>query len=112
MSSYDEKTSDQIEREVESSRASVQDTLRQLSDRMSPGQLVDQAFDYMKTSGGNEFASNLGRSVRDNPLPLLLVGAGIGWLMMGGQPATRRALHDDRRDVTRRDRTLGAPVGA
>ena len=27
---------------------------------------------------------NLGRSVRDNPLPLALIGIGIGWLMLSG----------------------------
>ncbi|HEX2525831.1 MAG TPA: DUF3618 domain-containing protein [Geminicoccus sp.] len=111
MRSIDEKSSDEIEREVESSRANVQNTLRELSDRMSPGQLVDQAFGYMKTSGGAEFANNLGRSVRDNPLPLLLIGAGIGWLMMGGQPAIRRTSHHHD-DAYRGRHDLGAPVGA
>lgn len=86
-----QKSSHEIEREVENSRASVQNTLNELRERMSPGQLVDEAMGYLKTSGGNEFAGNLGRSVRDNPLPVLLIGAGIGWLMMGGNTAQRPA---------------------
>ncbi|HWL66911.1 MAG TPA: DUF3618 domain-containing protein [Geminicoccus sp.] len=113
MSSYDEKSSNEIEREVENSRDQVRRTLAELSERMSPGQLVDQAMDYMKTSNGTELAQNLGRQVRDNPLPLLLVGAGIGWLMLGGQPAVQRRLgHDDRRRWHPDDERLGAPLAA
>jgi len=73
-----------IEREVEQTRAGLTDTLDELRERASPGQLFEQALDYARSSGGNEFVRNLGTSVRDNPLPLLLIGAGIGWLMMSG----------------------------
>ncbi|MFC7478492.1 DUF3618 domain-containing protein [Dankookia sp. GCM10030260] len=74
----------EIEREVEQTRAGLTDTLDELRERASPGQLFEQALDYARSSGGNEFVRNLGTSVRDNPLPLLLIGAGIGWLMMSG----------------------------
>lgn len=72
----------EIERDVERSRARVTDTIEELRSRMSPGQIMDQVVDYAKTSGGAEFMRNLGGSVRDNPLPILLIGAGIGWLML------------------------------
>ena len=78
------RSSAEIEREVEATRAGLTETLDELRDRASPGQLFEQALDYARTSGGAEFARNLGQSVRDNPLPLLLIGAGIGWLMMSG----------------------------
>jgi ElaB/YqjD/DUF883 family membrane-anchored ribosome-binding protein len=78
----------QIEREVEQTRAGLTDTLDELRERASPGQLFEQALDYARSSGGNEFVRNLGTSVRDNPLPLLLIGAGIGWLMMSGNSRT------------------------
>ena len=74
----------EIEREVEQTRAGLTNTLDELRERASPGQLFEQALDYARSSGGNEFVRNLGTSVRDNPLPLLLIGAGIGWLMMSG----------------------------
>lgn len=72
----------EIERDVERSRARVTNTIEELRSRMSPGQIMDQVVDYAKTSGGAEFMRNLGGSVRDNPLPILLIGAGIGWLML------------------------------
>lgn len=78
------RSSAEIEREVESTRAGLTDTLGELRDRASPGQLFEQALDYARSSGGAEMARNLGASVRDNPLPLLLIGAGIGWMMLSG----------------------------
>lgn len=81
------RSSAEIEREVESSRARLTGTLEEMRDRASPGQLFEQALNYAKQSGGSDFARNLGQSVRDNPLPLLLIGTGIGWLMLSGGPA-------------------------
>lgn len=77
------RSSADIEHEVERTRAGLTETLEELRDRASPGQLFEQALDYARTSGGAEFTRNLGAAVRDNPLPLLLIGAGIGWMMLG-----------------------------
>lgn len=80
------KPADQIEHEVEQTRARVSGTLDALRDKLEPSQIVDEVVDrislYAKSSGGAEFARNLGASVRDNPLPVLLIGAGIGWLLL------------------------------
>ncbi|MBR0666112.1 DUF3618 domain-containing protein [Roseomonas hellenica] len=93
------RTAAEIERDVERSRARVSDTIDELRARMSPGQIMDQVVDYARSSGGAEFLRNLGGSVRDNPLPVLLIGAGIGWLALSGDrgraapaPVGRRAL--------------------
>ncbi|MDJ0388459.1 DUF3618 domain-containing protein [Roseomonas sp. E05] len=80
----------EIEEDVERTRARVTDTIEALRERMSPGQVMDQLMDYARESGGPELMRNLGASVRDNPLPLLLVGAGLGWMMLssGRRPVT------------------------
>ena len=83
------RSSAEIERDVERSRARLAGTLEELRDRTSPGQLFEQALDYARNSGGSDFARNLGQSVRDNPLPVLLIGAGIGWLMLSGNGSGR-----------------------
>ncbi|MBK1660507.1 DUF3618 domain-containing protein [Paracraurococcus ruber] len=75
----------EIEREVERTRAGLTNTLEELRERASPAQLFEQAVDYVRSSGGNDMLRNLGGQVRDNPLPLLLIGAGIGWLMLNGK---------------------------
>ena len=92
MSSTTE-TPARIEREVEQTRAELSGTLDALRGRLDPAQIVDQvanqAMDYVRGSGGQEFARNLGTQLRDNPMPVLLIGAGIAWMMMGGAPRAR-----------------------
>jgi hypothetical protein len=80
----------QIEREVEASRMHVEETVDALRNKMSLGQIVDEAAHYFQGSGGNQLVSNLGAQMRDNPLPLVLVGVGLAWLMSGrGHPRIR-----------------------
>jgi hypothetical protein len=103
-----DKSSAQIEREVEQTRSNVADTLDTLRNKLQPGQMVDQVVgqmsDYVRSSGGTEFMRNLGSSVRDNPLPVALIGAGIAWLLMsGGRSEPRYAYgYDDADDVAPR----------
>jgi uncharacterized protein YjbJ (UPF0337 family) len=89
-----DRSPSEIEREVERTRANVEGTLEALRERLNPQQLLDQvtqqAMDYVRGSGGQQFMQNLGTGVRDNPLPVLLVGAGIAWMMLSqnrGTPA-------------------------
>jgi hypothetical protein len=83
-----------IEREVEATRASVEETVEALKDKMTLGQMVDEAASYFRNTGGPQLFSNLGSQVRDNPLPLALVGIGLAWLMSGrGRPHVRSHLH-------------------
>jgi hypothetical protein len=88
MSDAHNRSSSELEREVEDSRARINDTLNEIRDRMSPGQIVDEVVAFAKNNGGADFARNLGTQARDNPLPVLLIGAGIAWLMSGRRPAT------------------------
>ncbi|TCH97478.1 DUF3618 domain-containing protein [Roseococcus sp. SYP-B2431] len=75
-----------IEDDVERTRANVSGTLDALREKLAPSQIVDEVIDrvsdYARGSGGAEFARNLGSAVRDNPLPVLLIGAGIGWMLL------------------------------
>ena len=77
-------TAVELEREIGRTRADIDMTLTAIQERLSPGRLLDQVLDYTKENGG-AFAGNLGRSVRDNPLPVALLGIGLGWLMFGGR---------------------------
>ncbi len=103
----------EIERDVETTRARVSGTLEELREKASPGQLFEQALDYARHSGGPDFARNLGQSIRDNPIPVLLIGAGIGWLMMAGPSSggNGQGWRHDRDVRTRRGGTAhaGAP---
>ncbi len=89
-------SSSQIEREVEASRANLEETVEALKDKMSVGQIVDEAARYLGNSGGADILAKLGEQARANPLPLALVGIGLAWLMSGrGQPHLRSRRRDD-----------------
>ena len=75
-------SSAQLEQEAEQTRSELAQTLDELRDRITPGQLVDQALDYAKDTGGAAFVRNLGQQTVDNPLPVALIGAGLAWLML------------------------------
>lgn len=72
-----------IERDLEHTRARLDSTLDALQQKLSPGQMVDEAMNWFKDGSGAEFGRNLGRSVRENPIPVALIGVGLGWLMLG-----------------------------
>jgi uncharacterized protein YjbJ (UPF0337 family) len=80
-----DRSAAEIERDVERSRARLVGTAEELRNRVSPGQLAEQAMDWLRGSGGNEFLGNLGATLRDRPVPVLLVATGIAWLAMGGR---------------------------
>ncbi|HEX5079567.1 MAG TPA: DUF3618 domain-containing protein [Geminicoccaceae bacterium] len=107
------KSAAEIEREVQQSRAEVEQTLDAIQARLSPGQLLDQAVGYFREGRGVDFARNLGDSITQNPIPLALVGVGLAWMMLGGQrsghPGGRLATPywDDDPDAFEDDRYVG-----
>lgn len=84
---YDRRPED-IERDIERTRAHMDETLDSLQRKLSPGQLMDQALEYLR-SGPGGFASNFGARVRDNPLPVAVTAIGLGWLMLAGSREDR-----------------------
>ncbi|MGN6749837.1 MAG: DUF3618 domain-containing protein [Xanthobacteraceae bacterium] len=84
-------SSAQLEQEAEQTRAQLAQTLDELRERITPGQLVDQAVDYAKDSGGGLFVRNLGNQVTANPLPVALIGAGVAWLMLSNGARSARS---------------------
>ena len=55
--------SEQLERETESCRRQLADTLDELRARMTPGEVVDQLVDYAKDTTGGLFFQNLKQQV-------------------------------------------------
>ena len=62
MSIDENKTSKEIERDVEQTRAGMTETLDELKARMSPGQMLDEVLGYARESGGGKMMQNLGRT--------------------------------------------------
>jgi len=81
MSTASEKSSREVEGDIEQTRARMTETLDALRSRMTPGQILDEVIGYAKDTGGGKMMHNLGRTIQDNPAPLLMIGAGIAWMM-------------------------------
>ena len=84
------KSPQDVQREVQRSRGEVEETLEAIQERLSPGQVFEQVVDYMRSSNGSDFVRSLGTMVRDNPVPVALVGTGLVWLMLSSSRSTRR----------------------
>ena len=80
MANYSESDPRRIEQEVDRERARVADTIDALQSKLSPKGIVDEVAKALSAHGG-EITGGLGRAVRDNPLPLILTGIGLTWLM-------------------------------
>jgi ElaB/YqjD/DUF883 family membrane-anchored ribosome-binding protein len=71
---------DTIERQNDALRSDMGRTIEALEQKLSPGQLLDRALGMVKEHGG-EWASNLGSTTKQNPVPSILTAVGIAWLM-------------------------------
>jgi hypothetical protein len=98
------KSVSQAEREAEAARARLENSLDALRGSLSPGSLFDETLTYARNSGGAEFARNLGRQARDNPLPIALIGAGIAWLMLARGNGAEHDRHAESRFRAASDR--------
>lgn len=96
MGTASEKTSADLQREIDQDRQRIGQRIDAIQERMSPGQLVDEAIAYAKGSGGGEYLSNLGNALKTNPLPVALMGVSLAWLMAKGtgSPDAHRSSHD------------------
>jgi hypothetical protein len=104
--------SEQFEREAEETRWQLAGTLEELRDRMTPGHLVDELVDYTRSGPAAEFLRNLGREVRENPMPLVLIGIGIVWLMATSSRTSRIAFASAADSVARAANDVGTATSA
>jgi ElaB/YqjD/DUF883 family membrane-anchored ribosome-binding protein len=90
---------DRIEADLNASRHRLNDTLSALGSKLSPGQMLDEVMGLAQGQAGH-FTAKLGRQVRDNPLPTILIAAGIGMLFMnkngGGDGVSSDDWHHER----------------
>uniref|UniRef100_UPI003100FEC6 DUF3618 domain-containing protein n=1 Tax=Neorhizobium sp. EC2-8 TaxID=3129230 RepID=UPI003100FEC6 len=88
----------EIEREIEEDRNRIEEKINAIQERMSPGQMLDEALGYVKSSGGAEYFANLGTSLKGNPIPVALMGISLAWLMANpgsGKPSSASDRDDD-----------------
>lgn len=89
----DDRSSEEIRRDIQRTRAEMDDTADRLEDRLSPGRLLDEVWSRVRDRGnGNAVADVL----RDHPVPFALMGLGLGWLAV--EQASGRSASPDGHD--------------
>jgi hypothetical protein len=80
-SSVNRGSSDEIRADIERTRASMDDTFDALDQKLTPSQLLTEAWRY--TKGGSAFGANkIWKLAREHPLPATMIGVGLGWLLV------------------------------
>ncbi len=79
---HDDRSSEQIQADIQRTRADLDRTLTLLERKLEPRRLLDQGVHYLRDNGASEYLTNLGRAAKEQPLPLALVGVGLAWMMM------------------------------
>jgi len=83
------KRPEEIESEIAETRSGLSETLEALEAKLAPRQIVERGFDMMR-DGMDGNMERIGQVLRENPIPLALIGAGLGWLMLSQTGAGRR----------------------
>lgn len=90
---------DVIRQQIEHTRSRMETTINAIGDRLSPENLIEQAktsareatkerINDMKHEANRKVegvTNTFGRTVRDNPLPVALIGVGLGWLWLSSR---------------------------
>lgn len=82
---------ERLEHEAEIARAQLANSLDELRLRLTPGEIVDEVIEYARDTPAADFARNLARDVRQSPVPLLVIFAGIIWAIIASAIAQSRA---------------------
>ncbi len=101
----------ELERDIEETRARLDLTIDRIQDRLSVSGVVDDVMGQVRRSSYSSSMDRALQVVRDNPVPVLLVAAGLGWLLhrMSRDPVVypplRRRVYDPAypADPARRD---------
>src|SRR6187399_2328653 len=107
-----ERPSERLDREADQARAQLAGTLDELRARITPGVVVDQVLDYAREGPAADFFRNLGREARDNPLPLVLIGIGIAWLMVASSRSARGMIASTADSAAKKGADIGAATRA
>ncbi|WP_296594807.1 DUF3618 domain-containing protein [Phenylobacterium sp.] len=76
------KSSAELEREVEETRGRIDRTVEALKDRMQPQEMFDEAT-RMMGGASNKVLTTAVEQLRENPIPIALIGLGVAWLAIG-----------------------------
>lgn len=85
-----QKDPEDLEREADGVREDLEGTFDKLLHQLSPSELLDQGISFVRNKGDFDFVRNLVRQVENNPIPAVLAGVSLIWLMTASrQPSVQ-----------------------
>ena len=75
------KSPQEIEHDIANTRAELGELLDEIERKLAPRQLLERGMDMLKDTMSGD-ATGLGETLRQNPLPLALIGIGVGWMLL------------------------------
>ena len=75
------RSASDIERDIEATRAELDRTISAIEEKLTPGQVVDEVVGYLGARPGT--SGDLIYWLRENPVPVVLIGIGLAWLLLG-----------------------------
>lgn len=108
-----DKSSREIERDLEQERAQLRVTIDEVLDRMTLEGAWNRAGMYMRENH-EEFGQTLGRVIKEKPIAVGLVAIGMAWIIFGSSSSPRQRPRDEsfRRADTRADAETRARLAA
>lgn len=91
-------SSDEIRRDIDNTRAEMDETVDCLQERLKPRHLLDDVLDAFRSSSGSsgtssdsykQIGSRIVDKFKENPVPAALIGAGVAWLLFEGNGSKR-----------------------
>jgi uncharacterized protein YjbJ (UPF0337 family) len=83
----------EIERDIDETRREMDSTMDAIGGKFHPKRLIDYFFEMMQNPSNRDrtrdavqdFGGRVSASIRENPIPAMLVGAGMGWIVWNMQ---------------------------
>lgn len=96
----DHAEAEEIRRDINRTRCEMDETIDRLSERLTPRHLVDEVLDLFRTGDTGDaresarqtvqsFSRTAVRQLKDHPVPALLIGVGLAWMMAEDDERTR-----------------------
>lgn len=79
-----------LERDIEETRARLDVTIDRIQDRLSVSGIVDEVVGSVRDTQFGSVIDTALSIIRRNPVPVLLVAAGVGWLLHRASQESRR----------------------
>lgn len=91
----EQRSPEEIESDISRTRSHLDETLHELEQRLSPQQWMNGTVEYFRQGGANAAMANLSNTVRHHPVPVMLTGVGLGWLILSQRKSRRGSPEPD-----------------